>query len=226
MTQEASFKPSLDKPSGQGPLRRFRGRLQSWEAVDKTADNDGRSRTYKQIQFKIMELDVLEATEPYPFPQAAINLTYSPPDSARGPSRWEAFASSLRTLSPTNPDLDILVDKVSEWAMLPFTLRTPKDVVDEETGLTKQVWGPEEVDCWQVVDIEGLAKPEDLTELIIGLADGKTEVEFNQALLTNAQITPRVDIVTSITERKLLPALLAGGRLTQDNEGVLHKAGG
>ena len=232
MVQE-QFKPSLATPVGQSPLREFIAVLESWEAETREAqaDNPGDTpRKYQVITFNFKDLEVIESTEPYAFPIAVLSIGYAPPTVSRGNTRWDALAGSIRKLTP-DPDLDLLVGKRMTWAMLPSTLRqalVEEDGTPKLDGRLKALWGDVQVDAWQVKEIEGLGSiaesDEEFMDFLVGEADGKTPTDWYEALLGDRRVTQgRGDIVTAITERKILDTLLTAGKLTQDSDGILHK---
>lgn len=204
------FKPSLDTTDVGTPLRIFEGMLEKYESIP--GRDEQNQRDYMVIQFSFTDVEVIESTEPYPFPIAQIKVSYS----TKTKTKWDALAKSVKTTLGPEASLDGLVGKRQQWAMQPATLR----VMDDET----KVWGDGQVDCWKVVKIEGVAPPEDLTDHIVGLADGKDEKAFNQAFLTDDKLRTRPDLITALTERKLVEPLITAGKLTRDAEGVLHKA--
>lgn len=224
MVQEP-FKPGLETSSAFTPLRRFRSTLESYTFEDR---DDRRGGTFRVIVFNHKELEVIESTEPYPFPIAVINISYS----TKTETRWDAFAKSLKKHVPDAADPDVLVGKQQEWAMLPFGLR---QALSDEDGSPKldargaQEWGVVMSDAWQIASVAGIGSAEEMevafTELLLTKADGKTEKEFYEALLTDPKVTARPDVVTDITDRKLLSTLLTSGKLTRDDQGVLHKVG-
>ncbi|KKL73056.1 hypothetical protein LCGC14_2078760 [marine sediment metagenome] len=226
MVQE---KMSMDRPSGgDTPLRRFKGILDELK-LDQRVASDG--RTYAVALFNFKDVEVLESTEPYPFPIAVIGISYKPPKSSRGGTKWEALSASLRKLMPENPDPDELKGKRQEWAQVEFALRSA--LTDEEghpvmDGNQKQLWGDVPTLCWTIVSVEGLGsvaeKDEDFNAFLVNLADGKTEPKFYEEALTNSQVTARPNIVEAITSRKLLTTLTEMGLITRDAEGILHKA--
>ncbi|KKL78719.1 hypothetical protein LCGC14_2022090, partial [marine sediment metagenome] len=63
-------------------------------------------------------------------------------------------------------------------------------------------------------------------DFLVEQADGKLPKDWYEALLGDRRVTQggHGDIVTSITERRILDTLLLAGKLTQDTDGVLHKA--
>jgi len=190
--------------------------LDNYKGVPGKDEQTGRE--YMSVEFNFKDLEVIEATELYPFPIAQLRIGYSTSSS----TRWGVFAKSCkRVLGPT-ADIDLLVGKKQEWAFQTGKVRTRVEQAGPD-GAVNQVWTDVEQDCWQVIAVEGVSPPEDLTSHIIDLADGKTEAAWNQALFADEKFRTRSDLVTDLTERKLLDALMLGGRLTRDAEGVLHK---
>ena len=233
MVQE-QFKPSLATPVGQSPLQEFNAILESWEAETREAQSDDPGTTprkYQVITFNFKDLEVIKSTEPYPFPIAVLTIGYAPPTVSRGNTRWDALAGSIRKLTP-DPDLDQLVGKRQTWAMRPSTLRqalTDEDGTPKLDGRLRPLWGDVQQDAWQVTEVDGLGSTaesdEEFMDFLVGAADGKTPTDWYEALLGDQRVTKgRGDIVTAITERKILDTLLQAGKLTQDEEGVLHKA--
>ena len=232
MVQEP-FKPSLATPVGQSPLQEFSAILESWEAETRESPSDTpgeQPRKYQVITFNFKDLDVILSTEPYPFPIAVLSIGYAPPTQSRGNTRWEAIAGSIRKLTP-DPDLDVLVGNRQTWKMLPATLRMPvleEDGTPKLDGRLRPLWADADVDCWHIVEVEGLGSAaesdEEFMDFLVDQADGRTEKDWYEALLGDRRVTQRNDIVTAITDRKLLDTMKAAGKLTVDEEtGVLHK---
>ncbi len=231
MTQEV-FKPSLATPVGQSPLQEFTAILESWEAETRESPSDtpgDAPRKYQVITFNFKDLDVIRSTAPYVFPIAVLSIGYAPPAASRGNTRWEALAGSIRKLTP-DPDLDVLVGKRQTWEMLPGTLRQPvleEDGTPKLDGRLRPLWADADVDCWHITEVEGLGttaeSDEAFMDFLIQAADGKTQSAWYETLLQDRRVTSRNDIVTAITDRKLLDTLTAAGKLTEDAEGVLHK---
>jgi hypothetical protein len=223
------FKPSVDRPTGgDSPLQDFRGTLANYATEERTSQSD--QSKYMTISFNFADVEVLLSDEPYPFPIAIIKIGYKPPKESRGGTKWDAFASSLRKLSPEKPDLDVLVGHKQRWTRLPFKIRSP--LTDDEgnpqlDGNQRQIWGDLDIPCWKVVEVEGLGSVEekdaDFNKLLVDLADDKTEPKFYEAALTHSAVTARPNIVAAITERKLLTTLTEMNLLTRDAEGILHK---
>ncbi len=232
MVQEP-FKPSLATPVGQSPLQEFIAVLDSWEAEtrESPADTPGDTpRKYQIITFNFKDLEVIRSTEPYPYPIAVLNIGYAAPTVSRGNTRWDALASSIRKLTP-DPDLDLLVGKRQTWVMAEATLRqalTEEDGTPKLDGKLRPLWGDVKADAWQIKEIEGLGSTEeadqDFMDFLVDQADGKLEKDWYEALLGDRRVTQGPgDIVTAITERKLLDTLLKAGKLTRDDEQILHK---
>jgi len=228
MTQE---KFSTAAPQGQSPLIRFRGVLDEYNRREAQRDNpDGTSRKSIYCDLKCSQLEVLEATEPYPFPITTISINYQPPSTSFGNTRWDAFAKSLRNLLPeVAPEdrLDKMVGQSIEMHFGPATIRMPKVDEDGQPVMApngRQVWENGEGQAWQVVSINGATGgSDDMLDYLVGLADGKQEGAFYQAALGDQKVTSRTDIVTAITNREILNTLLMSNKLSRDSEGVLHK---
>lgn len=208
------FKPSLDV-TGLSPLRRFIGVLDNYKPIPGKDELSGRD--YMSVEFNFKDVEVIEATELYVFPIAQLRIGYSQSAS----TRWGAFAKSCKQVIGPDADIDQLVGKKQEWAFLPSKVRARVEEAGPD-GNTAQVWRDVEQDCWNVVTIEGIAPPEDLRSYLADIADGKTEQAFNQALFADDKFRQRPDLVTALTERKLLDTLLMVN-LMRDSEGVLHK---
>ncbi len=223
-----SFKPSVDRPTGgESPLIRFKGVLAEYVPEEKVRQSD--NNKYMVISFNFKEVEVIDSEEPYPFPIVVLKISYKPPKDSRGGTKWDAFSGSLRKLSPTNPDLDLLVGKKQEWARLPFLIRSPltdEDGSPQLDGNGKQLWGDLDVLCWKVVSVEGLGsaaeKDADFNKFLVNLADGKTEPKFHEEALQNSEVTKRSNIVDAIVKRTLLPNLTEMGLIERDAEGILH----
>ncbi|KKM18654.1 hypothetical protein LCGC14_1663500 [marine sediment metagenome] len=226
MVQEG-FTPSIDRPTGgESPLLRFKGTLASYVPEERTSNQD--QSKYMTILFNFSDVEVIEATEPYPFPIAIIRIGYKPPKDSRGGTKWDAFSTSLRKLSAEG--LDAIVGKKQEWAQLPHRVRSP--LVDGDgnpqlDGNSRPIWGDTEIPCWKVVEVEGLGsvqeKDDNFFGFLVDLADGKTEPQFYSAALLDEQVRARSNIVTAITDRKLLDTLREMKLIDRDAEGILHK---
>lgn len=217
--------PISTETSGQSPLRHFKGRCLTQEDPDnlgvkleERTGNDG--STYEVVVFKFVDLEVVKTVTPYPFPTAELVISHS----VKAETRWAAMGDSIkRLLGPEEgADAENLAGKMQEWKMLPSPRRRPVD-----PNNPRGAWETVQEDCWQVVAVEGAEEAaEDLTEHLLDLADGKTEVQFHAVALADSRVQADTPTITAITERTLLPALIKAEKLTRDAEGVLHKAGG
>lgn len=217
MVQEP-FTPSLDTHPFGTPLRRFSGVLK--EYVPTKVSPEG-GREYMTIVFNFVDVVVIESVEPYPFPIATINISYSTSTE----TRWDALATSIKKLFESTPALEELVGKPQEWAYLPAKLR--KKLPEAEGG----EWVTAADEAWQVVSIggEGAAAPAgtepafDIDDYVLNLLDGKTEQDFYQVLYQDPKVRAYPALITAATERKLLETLEAAGRVSRDSEGIYHR---
>lgn len=179
---------------------------------DKTNEQN---RTFKLVNFNLIDVEVIESVEPYPFPIATITIGYN---SNEG-TKWGVFAKSIASVFGHVPSIDELLGKKQEWAYLDCELRLPDD---------NNIWANREAKAWQLVSIDGVegASGEpvvDVTERVLELVDGKSEQDFYQVLYTDEVVRGHPDIVTAATERKLLTTLMEAGKITRDTEGIYHK---
>lgn len=226
LTTDGGFKPSTAAPLGASPLRKFRGRLVSFEKVDRTFEpregETGGPRISTSIKHSFDEVEPIEVTEPYPFPIAYVSINYSDParESNRGGTRWDAWSGSMRRILGRAPDYEELTGKYMTCFQGPAEIRQQ----DPET----KKWGMVEADCWQVESIEGLSAAAgsagDIMEYVAGLGNGKNEQELYEVLLTDSRARQNQDIVSAITSRKLVETLLASGKMVRNAEGILTKA--
>ena len=218
MVQE-QFVPSLDTHPFGTPLRRFSGKLQDYVPTKVTPEG---GREYMSIVFNFVDVVVIESVEPYPFPIATINISYSTSTE----TRWDALATSIKKLFESTPALEELVGKTQEWAYLPAKLR--KKLPDAEGG----AWVTADDEAWQVVSIgeasagsqaAGTEPGFDIDAHILNLLDGKTEQDFYQAFYQDPKVRSHPELITAATERKLLGTLEEAGRVSRDSEGIWHR---
>lgn len=220
---------SIEKPRGESPLREFSAVLkEAKKNVGTGTDRSGNATSWETIQFDFIELEVIEATEPYPYPTASIFIRYSNPQTSRGKTRWEAFADSARQFTK---DLNELVGKRQTWKMLPKEIRAA--LRDEEGNAIpdpkrpgSDLWGDVAQDCFCVVAVEGMAQPlsgGDILDYVVGLLDGKDESTFNSLVLQDATARANPKIIEQVTKRELLPTLQSAGMAWRDADGVWHK---
>lgn len=220
MTQE--WEPSVSMPTGQSPLRKFKGKLVEIGHDDVTFEESG--RTSRNILFNFTELQVMEAIEVYPFETAQISIRYADPSRSRGATLWAAFSKSVREILGAGAPISGLLDKRQEWAFLPGAPLRER--------LEDKSWVDTTGEAWIVTGVEGMegegagAGSVDLMARIADLADGKTEKAFLEALFQDALLRADSGIVTAATDRKLLAQLQEAGLVSVDEQGILHKTEG
>jgi hypothetical protein len=228
------FKFSVDEPrDSQSPLIRFKGVLKGYKAVAYKDENNPAAKERMTVEFEFTDVTVIESHEPYPFPVATIKIGYSD----RKETLWAAWTKSFRERIPhetyanePGQPFDVIVGKEQEWARMPADLRRPLTDEHNEPILDaagKQKWGVQPADAWQLVYVEGFGQSgENITDLIVEEADGKTDKEIMQWIYTEQslkRIPGYSEAVEAMAERKLMPTLVSGGKLTQDTKGVYHK---
>lgn len=209
VTEEGPFVPSLQTRPFGTPLRRFKGLLKEYVPEEKQGD----SGSYMTITFNFTDIEVIESVEPYPFPIATINISYS---TSTG-TKWDALAASIKKAIGMSVTLDDLVGKVQVWAYIPAKLRTKLD---------DGKWGDVEQETWQVASVEGAdpeAAADSITEHILDMIDGKTEQDFYQEFYQDEEVRKHPDLITAASERNLLKSLEDAGRISRDSEGIWHK---
>lgn len=216
--------PSLRTTEARTPLRRFRGILASITPEEREGDRG----TYITEQFGFTDLEVIEVEEGsiYPFPIAVIPI----PLSKSAGSAWGVFGKSALKLLGELDDVGSLIGHKQEWALLPVMLR--RALVDEAgqpvietTGryAGKQAWGDVPVECWQVISIDGVSAPTDVTEDIVAMVDGKSDTEFHQAFQSSELARKNVALMTENVNRQLLPRLEKEGLIKRNAEGVWQR---
>lgn len=211
------FKPSIDRPSDNTiPLLEFSGVLKDYVAEDRKDDRSG--RTWTTITFNFTDLEVIETTEPYPFPIAKIQIPYG----TRSKTRWAVFAESARGILP-QVDIDLLVGKRQKWVWGSCELRQQ---VDGE-------WKNVEADSWQVVEVEGYGNSgeddSNLIDALVELADGKTEAEFNSAVFSDEKLKKMggySSAVDMIINRKFFDAMKEIGKLEKSGDNWVKVSNG
>lgn len=235
------FRPRTSQPTGGvHPVKRFKGKLAKWADEPVTYDaNTPRAREVHNIHFWFRDCEILElmGKDAYNFRQVDFVVQYQD-YTRRGAeeTRWEALASSLRTVFGREIDLNELQDKDQEWTQLPFKIRQPMTNSDGSPmydNRGQQVFGAQEAPCWQLTWFTGLGSggtqetPEErekkLYEYLAGTADGKTDTEFYMALVGDQQITNRDDIMDMVTEERLVDFLISQKVVFRGDDGKLGK---
>lgn len=187
------------------PLRKFYGVLESFPH-----EQSGYGKTRVSLNFT--QVQVIESTEPYPFPIAtlAINL------SNRKNSSWGVFGESLIKCLPENADIDSCIGKKVGMEMeVGHKFGTNQDG-DEMLG-----------NCWKVFEVAGVvagAKQITAKDKAVALLDGKNIQEHTTLALANPQIRSDIDLQKAIVSKVFYNSLLQSGMFTKDEQGIYHKA--
>ena len=228
MTSEPRF--SSDKPLGLSPLQEFSGTLKEIKRLVGRDDTVSPPRIWETAQFDFIEVGVIRASEPYPWPTASIFVRYTSPLTDRdGQNRWAVLCNSVRQFTP---DIYDLVGKQQTWAFNPATIRG--QLTDEEGNAIletegrragKDKWGEVTKDCWLVTEVVGLSKESggDVLDYIADMLDGKLEADFYSAALQDAKVRNHPQIIEQITKRELLEVLKSTGVAHRTEDGVWHK---
>ena len=219
MTQQ--FKPSLAPGTDeQSPLRRFNAVLQEYVPDQRTS---GAGKPYMIVSFKFTDVDPIETTEPYNFPVATLEIFYN----ERADNDWDVWKKSVVGIIPSR-DIDLLVGKKQQWALLPARTNQP----DENSSR----WTLQDAMCWQVVSVEGFITETgdsdnntgSLEDALLELVEGKNDADFLQAFYeAGPELRDMAEFEETselISQREFLPALAASGQLSQDVEGIWHKS--
>ena len=221
-----AFVPSLEEPkdSNRSPLVRFDGILKEYKPETQ------KTRAGKDlmiINFNFTDVEVIECSEPYPFPIATIPLSYS----ERGDTIWDIWRKSVVRLVPSR-DINELVGKRQQWYYGPCTLRRPltnEDGTPVMNAKGSQEWGPTASNAWQVVSLEGVTAGEagaSLTDTIVNMTVGKNDSQFYAELMNNADIKKMAGFATAVEQasnRVLLSNLEATGLIKKSESGVWEK---
>lgn len=233
-----------------GPLRRFKGILDSMPKEPQTFTQGETIKTSTRQISNFKDLDVLEAIEPYHFPTFTFHMTLS----NRKKSRWGVYAESFNEVAdsqytpeqmdPSNPnyikpsdrlDIEDCIGKVFGIVLADGEDGRPA-MPELFDGRATDAMHPKGQDmptvAWMVYEIEGVgvagSQGVSSSDLAAALLDGKTLNEFNKDALANPIIRNDSALLQSIS----LPATAAGsfanalvkaGVFTKDAQGVFHK---
>jgi len=215
-----SFKPSMEPAQdAASPLVRFKAVLKGYEGETFTPEGQT-ART--RVKFNFIDVEVIEANEPYPHPIAVITLPYS----ERADTQWDVWKKSAVALLPQR-DIDLLVGKQQEWHFTTAKLRaTGERGTDQES-----VWAMREKNAWQIVGLEGATNGatagKSLNEALIDRLDGKTQKEFSTLFFTDSELKSMPgfdDAISQMTDGDLLGNMVIAGLVTKDSDGVYHRA--
>jgi hypothetical protein len=195
----------LVEGSGKTPLREFKGTYVDTREEVRYGDDNW------ILMFK--DLDVVKATEPYPFGTAELPFK----QTNRKNSGWGKFAESLAAIMPDNEDIDDQKDKTFHMVMEEGYLYGKDRDGKEMKG-----------DIWRVVAINGAtgAASGGATNAeaeAMALLNGKTSVEFNQAAYGNAVIKSDAAFLSKVVSGAFIADMVASGKFTVDANGIYSK---
>lgn len=214
MTQE-EFKPSLETRAFGTPLLDFKGMLKEYTSEKREPSEGSGGKAYMVITFNFTDIEVIKSVEPYAFPIATIQVSYSTAEK----TKWDALASSIKKLLGLGATLDDIVGKQQQWAFNPATLRVRHD---------DGTWGNAEQPAWQITSIDGASAggatvDDGIDDHVLELLDGKSDTDFYQAFYQDELVRKHPDLIVAATERKLLDTLVAAGRASRDEAGIYHR---
>jgi hypothetical protein len=137
-------------------------------------------------------------------------------------SNYGILAKSIETVVPDDEldtvianggaELDVLKGRMQTWELTPgHSLRRP-----DANG----VWRPQEVECWEVVEVEGFGEPEDSFTVALNLLNGNTEAQWNREVLKNPVVSADVELKRKIRDRKFIPEAIQRGLLIKGDDGI------
>ena len=205
-----------------GPLRRFRGKLDSLPTEPQTFGEGESARKSTRVTVNLGEVEVIECTEPYHFPTFQIQMTLS----NRKKSRWGVLSESFNDLvdsqytpeqldnsSPTfvKPSDRMDLGKEGIGKMLSLVLADGEDGRPEPPmlwdGRATDETHPKGQDmptpAWIIYEVEGIASTGtdggvSATDLAEAMLTGKTLATFNKEALSNATIRNDAALLASI----------------------------
>jgi len=227
-----------------GPLRRFTGILDSMPTEPKTYGEGEAARTSTQIKLNCKDIDVKEAVEPYHFPIYTITLS----QSNRKKSRWGVLSEGTpedrkvgfnnvadqkltpEQLDPSNANYIKPADRLEIKACIGKRLGfVMTDGIDDRPKPMDLYDGRADADrptpAWTVYEIEGVGvaggQGTSAMEVAMGLLEGKTLTDFNNAALANPVIRNDVALLASIGLPPTAPnsfanVLVTAGKFTKD----------
>lgn len=217
------------------PLRHFRGKLDS--ITGSMVQRGNMPQPKLEVIYTFSELDVIESTEPYPFPVAQISIMHSNRTKSNmgilGASIDKVVNAGLDANAPQSAvrNQDYLIGKMQEWKMTPGHMMWDNDKKTETPR-----------DCWEVVWVEGEITPvttptgkvETSTPVAkvaitpaaqaLSLLEGKTQQQWNNMVFQDPLVKGDANLISAIVNNTFIPALEAAGSVTKDGNGVYHLA--
>lgn len=235
MVQPAGSVKDLTFDSGQ-PVRGFIGQV-----VDITEGTA--SEFSRPIHFKCLHVEVYKSLIPWKFPQFDLIIPYS----AQG-QRWTLVAGSVKEIKGSGFRLGNLSDD-KMWIRAEYTEgHATRERVEVEG---KVEWKDTTMEAWEflaigdtrdevakgIAELDGVTPPTapteasssepepELDDVLLELADGKDDNDFQQAAMTDTRIQNTGVFNNLMTNGVAVLADLQGaGKISKGEDGLWHKA--
>jgi len=211
------------------PLRHFKGKLDS--ITGSMVKRGKMPQPRLEVVYTFSELEVIESSEPYPFPIAQVSLLHSNRVKSAmgvlGASIDKVINAGLDENAPQSQvkNQDFLIGKVQEWQITPGHMMWNADTNTETPR-----------DCWEVISVEGAGSTPKkgkagatvgITSITpiqqaINLLDGKTQQQWNNIVFQDPVVKGDSNLVNSIIQGTFIPPLEAAGMVTKDDDSVFH----
>ena len=212
----------------RSPLRHFRGKMDS--ITGSMVQRGAMTQARLEVNYNFSDVEVIESTEPYPFPVAQISLLHSNRTKSAmgvlGASIDRIINVGLGDNAPQEQvkNQDFLIGKVQEWKLTPGHM-----MWDAEA----KVETPRE--CWEVVMVKGTGEVAPTTtkatdvispaQQALNLLDGKTIQQFNNVVFQDPLIKEKGGrLIGLIIDGTFVKSLETAGTVTKDENGIYHKA--
>ncbi len=208
------------------PVTEFEGRFgdklhpeKAFDIVAATFNNVATGRSNIVMHFEDIDSSSVVSTEPYPFPNKDISISYS--ESKQ--SRWVIFSDSLVKFLAENETFEDAIGRRMHLKMVSHTMYQGKD----ESGKDKR--GP--TPCWEVVGMEGASTtaPADgkaaagtvsAEKQLLVLLNGRSEQQFNMEVLRLPAVKSDSSLTTRILNRTFFSEIISKGLISKDEAGV------
>ena len=190
----------------------------------------------QRVVFNFTDVTVIESDEPYPFPIATVEVPYNPEGKNNS---WDVWKRSMYAVfGDQNYDtmFERLADKEQEWWYGDCEIRRPGDEGSgEDDASVRSNWKLRPSKAWQIVQLEGAGgaattSGKTLNEAAVELLVGKTREQFQAAVFSpegnslKAYGAEYNKLVEQLSQQQYLPALVALGMVTVDENGVYSKS--
>jgi len=188
------------------PLREFIGTLEGYDA-----ERDERFNRIRVI-LNFTDVEVIESTEPYPFPIAQLSIPYS----RRRTSQWGFLTTSLEKFIPDG-HISLFVGK-----------RMHMKLIAENFGRWRGETEDRIRECWELINlltpVESTVTP---YQVALKLAEGKkvndpeSMREFYQEAFKNPLVKQDRELLQAILSQSFIGDALDRGDLTVDEDGTI-----